>query len=144
MRILKMMSVLLGIQIMAISGCGGGGGGSTPPPTISASLSTTISNNQATSKLNVSGLSANICGFDAILNFPAGATFNVNDPNAVTTPVSGLIAANPLGNNTLKLALAASAPGFSSGEVATIIFGITGNVLPTDFSIASFTPLNCP
>jgi hypothetical protein len=111
-------------------------------PAPNASLTTIISASQAVSTLNVSGVSTNICGYDADLVFPAGATFL----SAVASGVAnGNLMATNIQGNTLTLA-SASGSGFPSGEVATITFdisGVAGSVQSSDFSVSSFTPGNC-
>jgi len=145
MQILKLFLVLVGILLLAISGCSSGGGEknsgvSSSLQTNGASVNTTISASQAVCKITVSGVTATICGLDATLKFPAGATFNSIVSSGVAN--GSLVSANPQGNN-LTLALA-SGTGFASGEVATITFNVAGSVQPADFSITSITQHNCP
>lgn len=135
MRFLKVLSVLIGIQILAISGCGSGGGGDN---------GTIVEKKYFYYKYNVSGLSTNICGFDTTIVFPSGATFVSAVPSGAAG--NGSIVANNVQGNILTLGLASSPPGFSSGEVATITFditGVAGNVQQSNFIISSFTPGNC-
>jgi hypothetical protein len=134
-RFLKVLSILIGIQILVISGCGSGGGGNN---------GATVEKKYFYYKYNISGLSTNICGFDTTIVFPTGATFVSAVPSGIAG--NGSIVANNVQGNILTLALASDSPGFSSGEVATITFdvtGVAGNVQQSNFIISSFTPGNC-
>jgi hypothetical protein len=144
MQILKLFPVFVAILMLAMSGCSGGGDkGNGVSPSIQAngaSVNTTISASKAVCKITISNVATTICGFDANLNFPAGATFSSIVSSGVAT--GSLVSANPQGTN-LKLALA-SGTGFAAGEVATVTFNVSGSVQPADFSIASVTQHNCP
>ncbi len=147
MRLLKILSVLLLVGAVTIAGCESGGGGNpggspsgaSALSSVTASLQTSVGS-QAVCKLIVNNVPSNICGLDATLLIPAGATFNSVVSSGVAN--GSLISANPVGN-TLKLALA-SGTGFSSGEVATVTYNISGSVKASDFSVSAFSPHSCP
>jgi hypothetical protein len=114
MRFVQVLSVLIGFNMLLVSGCGSGGSDTNASPAITASVSTTVSGGQAVCKLSVSGVSSLLCGFEVNLVYPAGATY-VED-SAIPSGVASncLLAANPEGV-ALKMALI-SGSGFSSGK----------------------------
>jgi hypothetical protein len=147
-RLLKVLSVLIGIQILLISGCGSGGGsngGSTPAPVLGASLATTIVGNSATCKLKLNNVSSVLCGFSAVITFPAGVTYN--DNSIVTSgfaPATSSVTANPQSSTSLNIGFA-SGSTITSGEVATMTFTLGGaQPSPSNFIISSFTPSSSP
>jgi hypothetical protein len=157
MRFTKILAILTVVLLAGTSGCnsgggdggsngtgtsnvsGNGGGTATTPSGVTASVRTVLGA-QAVCILSVNNVSSNICGFDANLSFPSGATYYSAASSGVA--YGSLVSANPVGN-TLKIALA-SGTGFSSGEVATITFDLASAVNASNFAVTSFTPHSCP
>lgn len=153
------LTILLGIICVGISGCGGGGGGGNssggiqPPPIAST----------ATIKIVLSGsLNSNLSGASVTLPLPVGVTVatdsagaplaNVVIPSGVTAsaamvPTDLMSYSAPTATNagSLTFVLASNATGgFGIGEFATVTMTVaSGSIAPTGvIPVASFKPVD--
>ena len=130
MRILKIVSIVLGIQIMAIAGCGSGGGGGGGGQTAIVKL--------ATSGVLPGGRT--ITGISTTLNYPTAKGLSISSGNVVASGVGTGSLVAPNTNNAGQVGIVlGTGTGIQTGEFVTLTFSIAlgdPQVVAGDFSIA--------
>jgi hypothetical protein len=137
-------SLVVGIQILALSGCGGGGGGST-----SGGQPTSVIVKLATSGTLPTGTL--IGGIATTLNYSVNKGLTISPSNVVASGVGSGSNLLPNINTSGQVGIVLSSGGIQTGEFATLTFSISPGfpqVTASDFSIASgatiIDPLTSP
>ncbi len=115
-----------------------------PTPTLTTQVA---SSNSAVSKLNIGGLSTNICGIDITINYIAGITTDSNSisqSGGVLNSTNSLIVSDIQNNSAhIQLVSPPQLGGFSSGEILTINFTTSSTIQASDIAIVDFSAQNC-
>jgi hypothetical protein len=133
MRYFKLLFLLvMGIQVLALSGCGGGGSSSGGQPT-------TVIVKVATATDATFTAGTLITGITTTLKYPTNNGLTVSNVVASGVGSGSAVDTNTTINGQVLIGLL-STPGIQPGEFATITFSVTPgfpSVSAADFSIAS-------
>jgi hypothetical protein len=131
LRNLKFLLLAVGIQFLALSGCGGGGGSTTGGQPTTAIVKLATSGSLPTGTL--------ISGITTTLNYPTTKGLSIGPSNVVASGVGFNSAIQP--NTTIagQAGIGLVSAGIQTGEFATLTFSIAPGfplVTATDFTIA--------